>query len=138
MHKNYMLALAVALTTQSPTLHAELPPKEYDDLRAKAAEALVIQVDAVESKPKSLLDRSSFTETVKATVIGVNRTLSKVKEGETITIIYHRPVPADGWVGPSPPAQLKEGWKYNAWLAKSEGATFTISARGMSFSKTSD
>ncbi len=138
MDTKHFLAVAGAVAVIVPSLRAELPPKVYDDLRNKAGEVLQVRVDEVESKPKGLLDRSSYTETVKATVTGVTRTLSGVKEGEIITIIYQRPVPAKGWVGPSPPPKLQQGWKYTAYLDRGEGVVFGISARGMSFSKAAD
>ncbi|WAC17938.1 hypothetical protein OVA24_11875 [Luteolibacter sp. SL250] len=134
----HLLGAAGAVAAIVTPLRAELPPQVYDDLRNKAAEVLRIRVDQVDSKPKGFLDRSSYTETVRATVTGVTRTGSGVKEGDSITITYHRPVPAKGWVGPSPPPQLKQGWKYTAYLGRNEGGTFGISARGMSFSKLGD
>jgi hypothetical protein len=135
--KNIIAVVGTAAAMVS-SLRAELPPKVYDDLRTQSGEILQIKVDEVESKPKGILDRSSYTETVKATVTGVTRTLSGVKEGDKITIIYQRPVPAEGWVGPSPPPRLKQGWKYTAFLGKGEGGSFGISALGMSFSKVPD
>ncbi|MBX3740120.1 MAG: hypothetical protein KF712_03960 [Akkermansiaceae bacterium] len=138
MDMRKFLSLAGAVLAVAAPLRAELAPEVYIELQNKAAEVLEIRVDEVESKPKGLLDRSSYTETVKATVTGVTRTLSGAKKGDAITIIYHRPVPAKGWVGASPPPQLKQGRAYTAWLAKGEGGTFSISARGMSFTRMAD
>jgi|GEM_PF-5807355 len=135
--KYFLLAAGSAISLIAP-LRAELPPQFYADLQNKAGEILRIRVEQVESKPKGFLDRSSYTETVKATVTGVTRTRSGVKEGDSITITYQRPVPAKGWSGPTPPLQLKQGWKYTAYLGRNEGGTFAISARGMSFRKMED
>lgn len=138
MDMRKFLSLAGAVLAVAAPLRAELAPEVYIELQNKAAEVLEIRVDEVESKPKGLLDRSSYTETVKATVTGVTRTLSGAKKGDAITIIYQRLVPGRGWTGASPPPQLKQGRAYTAWLAKNVDGTFGISARGMSFTKMAD
>lgn len=113
----------------------ELPPEVYRDLQQEAEEELRVQVWKVTSKPAGIFDRSHWTETVEATVVEVVRSKSGVKKGDVISIIYGRQVPKKGWVGPSPPPQLKEGGEYPAFLKRDEGQRFSIAARGMSFSR---
>ena len=129
------LLVVLSLVFATAPAKAELPPQVYVELQQKAGEALKIRVDEVDSKPKGLLDRSSFTETVKATVLEVIRSQSGVKKGDVITIRYQRQAPRNDISGPSPAAQLKAGKEYPAYLAKREDGTFSIGARGMSFSK---
>lgn len=131
---NFLMATGVATALVAP-LRAELPPQVYMDLQKKAEEVMEIRADEVISKPKGLLDRSSYTETVKATVIEVTRSRSGVKKGDVITIIYQRQGLTDGRVGPSPAPQLKQGAQYPAFLVKGEDGNFSVAARGMSFSK---
>ncbi|RYD29542.1 MAG: hypothetical protein EOP87_18155 [Verrucomicrobiaceae bacterium] len=135
--KHFLAVGGAAIAIISP-LRAELPPEVYIGLQNKAGEVLEIRADEVDSKPKGFLDRSSYTETVKATVTRVTRTLSGVKKGDAITIIYQRMAPGRGWVGASPPPQLKQGREYTAYLAKNGDGTFAIAARGMSFTKMVD
>lgn len=127
----YFLTLPVIFASVAS---AELPPTVYKDLQAKAPEVLRIQVEAVDSKPKGFFDRSEWTETVTASVTGVVRSKSGVKTGDTITIVYSRLAPKGGWVGPTPPPQLAPGKSHTAFLAKSDAGTFSLAARGMSFS----
>lgn len=114
---------------------AELPPQVYIELQSKAGEILKIHADEVISKPKGLLDKSSYTETVKATVVEVIRSASGVRKGDVITIVYQRLVPEEGMAGPSPAPQLKQGQEYSAYLGKGEDGNFSLAARGMSFTK---
>jgi hypothetical protein len=118
----------------SGTLHAELPPEAYQNLQEKAPEVLKIRADEVISKSEGIFDRSNWSETVQATVLAVTRTESGLKSGDKITLHYTRRVPKAGWVGPSPPAQLKKGHEYTAYLAKGGDGRYSLAARGMSFS----
>jgi len=138
MNMRLLLAAGGFLSACLAPAWAELPPKVYLDLQKNAAEVLKIRADEVESKPKGLLDRSSYTETVKATVLDVERSKSGTRKGDVITIIYQRDVPKEGFVGPSPAPQLKTGGVYTGYLGKTAEGTFAISARGMSFSKMAD
>jgi len=117
---------------------AELPPQVYVEQQRKAGEVLKIRADEVLSKAKGWFDRSSYTETVTATVLGVSRSQSGVKKSDVITIRYQRSVPKAGWVGPSPAPKLDKGTEYTAYLAKDESGIFSLSAQGMSFSKIAD
>jgi len=120
---------------------AELPPQVYAEMQEKAPEFLKIEVltatqDVVtnnDAKPKG-----SKTVLIQATakVIDVERSQSKLKDGDIIKIAYtrtERPV-GIGWVGPSEPPILKKGETTEAFLSKSHtDETYGLAARGMSF-----
>lgn len=130
--------LAASFLGAMGTSKAELPPQVYAEQQRKAGEVLKIRSDEVVSKAKGFFDRSSYTETVTATVLEVSRSQSKVKKGDVITIRYERLVPKAGWVGPSPAPKLEKGGQYTAYLGKGEDGTFSLSAQGMSFAKIGD
>lgn len=136
--RNTLLSTVVALAACTASAWAELPPSVYINLQKKAAEVLRIRTDEVVSKPKSFFDRSSYTETVTATVLEVSRSQSGTKKGDVITIVYQRLVPRNGWVGPAPAPQLRKGEAYDAFLAKGDEGAFSLAARGMSFRKLED
>jgi hypothetical protein len=127
--------LAASLAGGVGLVKAELPPQAYIEQQQKAGEELRIRVDDLASVSKGLFNRSSFTDTVKATVLEVVRSKSGVKKDDVISITYQRLVPDNSRAGPSPVPKLKEGNEYTAFLTKGADGKFTIAAQGMSFSK---
>lgn len=114
------------------TLQAELPPSVYENYQKNASEILTISVEKVKT---SLISLSEKSVTVTAKVIRVERSVSKLKRGEVITIVYHstfwKPM---GWVGPSSISVLEEEQTYKAFLKKSDESDYYLpAARGKSF-----
>lgn len=134
----FCAALTASFLGATGISKAELPPQVYAEQQRKAGEVLMIRADEVNSKAKGLFDRSSYTETVTATVLGVTRSQSGVKKGDVIKIQYQRLVPKAGWVGPGPVPQLRKSGEYTAFLAKGEDGIFSLAAQGKSFSEMGD
>ena len=114
------------------TLQAELPPYVYESYQKNAPEALTISAEKVET---SLISLSKKSVTVTAKVLRVQRTKSKVKRGDIITIVYNSTFwKPSGWVGPSSLPVLKENQTYRAFLRKGEKNNYYYpDARGKSF-----
>ncbi|MDG1071843.1 MAG: hypothetical protein P8P32_09545 [Akkermansiaceae bacterium] len=112
---------------------AELSPKSYRNLQAKAPEVLQIQLKARKSSRLSLLNFSrDRNERLEATVLSVTRSKSGLKAGDKIVITYqHR---KSRGPGPRPIPKLANGGKYPAWLSKTAEGTYSPAARGFSFS----
>jgi len=128
---NIIRTLAI-FTTLLLTLQAELPPYVYENYQKNAPEALTISIKKVKT---SLISFSKKSVTVTAKVLRVQRTKSKVKRGDTITIIYNSTFwKPNGWVGPSSLPVLKEDQTYRAFLRKGEENNYYYpDARGKSF-----
>ena len=129
---SFIIKIVSIFTLLILTLQAELPPYVYQNYQKNAPEALTISVKKVKT---SLISFSEKSVTVTAKVLRVERSESKVKRGETITIVYRttfwRP---GGWVGPSSLPMLKEKETVKAFLRKNERHnTYSPDARGKSF-----
>ncbi len=114
------------------TLKAELPPYIYENYQKNAPEALTILAEKVET---SFISMSEKSVTITAKIIRVKRSKSKLKRGDSITIVYNstfwRP---NGWVGPSSLPVLTEKQRYKAFLRKGEKNNYYYpAARGKSF-----
>jgi hypothetical protein len=136
MMRNTMVTLAVLAAMATPTVRAEAPPEVYDEIRRKAQEALLIEVESVSTK--TLKEGVTQVE-VTARVVAVERTKAALEKGGKVTIRYETrdyskgPVPP----GPSQVPILKKGDFYPAFLNKEEGKTdFAPAADGMSFTMT--
>lgn len=113
-------------------LHAELPPYIYENYQKNAPEALTISVKKVET---SLISMSDKSVTITAKVIRIKRSQSKLKKGDSITIIYNSTFwKPSGWVGPSSLPVLEEKQIYKAFLRKGEKNNYYFpAAKGKSF-----
>ena len=124
------LALICCMTLITPlAVYAELPPGSYDTLRAEAPEVLIIEVMQVKTKA----EKQNQTEVmVIAKVLYVEHTVSRLRAGSNIEIIYTRSntsVP-----GPRPIPVLTDRSIVPADLKKSpSGPAFEPAAHGMSF-----
>lgn len=107
---------------------AELPPEVYNNMRADAPEALIIQVTDVKQMPQA----GGIVVEIKARVLSVEKSGANVNVGDTITIRYTRMATGIGFVGPRPIPILKKEQVYPAFLSKQENH-FTPAARGGSF-----
>jgi hypothetical protein len=110
---------------------AELPPGAYNELRAGAEEVLIIEVsESVTTLPPV---GSPTTITLTAVVKFAEKSATKLKAGDTITVEYG--IPGAGAVGPVPPVMLKKGDIRVAYLNFDGKATkYAIAAHGLSFS----
>src|SRR5580692_11370075 len=94
------------------SVHAELPPGAYNTLRIDAEEAVTIEVTSV----KIALMGGDKSLTVEAKVLGVERSKSGLKKGDSVTIRYD--IPAKPPIGPAPPPVLEKDSVYPAFLNK--------------------
>ncbi|HEY1188048.1 MAG TPA: hypothetical protein VGE74_10350 [Gemmata sp.] len=123
--RSQILAVAGVLFVTAFT-QAVPPPGTYDKLRAGAEEAVTIQVVTVVSGANGDVG-------VQAKVLGVERSKSGLKKGDTVSIKYT--VPAKGTVGPTPVPVLEKDEVYPAFLNK-KGDEFAPAAYGSSFKMT--
>src|SRR5207249_1387463 len=103
-----LLLAALPAFTLCPPARAELPPGSYNTLRAEAQEALVIEVSDVRTEERK---RGETAVVVEAKVLGVERSASKLKRGDTLQIRYthHDLSKLDGFAGPRPVPILRKG-----------------------------
>lgn len=122
------LTILAALTV--PTFaHAEPPPGTYDRLRANAEEAVTIQVTSA----KASAGENAKEVIVEAKVLGVERTKSGLKKGDSVIITYS--VPTVLKPGPTLVPILDKEGVYPAFLNK-QGKVFSPAAAGSSFQMT--
>lgn len=117
----------------SASLHAELPPAYYEQLKENAPESIVITVNQVEktSKPDEYEQITAI-----ATVSKVDRTRTNLKSGDRIVISYDRMTHHEmGWVGPAEVQELLEKHVYQCYLESvgGGGKFFAPAAMGQSF-----
>ena len=128
-----LFALIFALSSvPTHVARAELPPQVYEELKAKAPEWLEVEVTRVALNKRdgeNLRDISVFAD---AKVVGVARSQSGVKIGDTFSLRYMTfEVITSGWAGPSPIATVEAGKSYRIWFKKA-GNHFYAAARGRS------
>ena len=126
--------LAGALGLAGSDARAELPPGSYDKLRAKAEEALIIEVDSVKTHER---EPGWLDVVVTARVVRVERSKARLKKGGTVTVRYEsldrtklkKPV-----IGPRAVPLLKKGEFYPAFLnVTKETKEYQPAAYGESF-----
>ncbi len=127
--KKILLLISIFFTLN---LYAELPPYIYKKYQDNAPESLRILVKKVET---SLISLSEKSVTITAKILRVEYSVSKLKRGDTITIIYNSTFwKPSGWVGPSSLRVLDEKKTYRAFLRKDEkNNTYYPAAMGKSF-----
>jgi hypothetical protein len=113
---------------------AELPPNVYKADQARSPEAISIKVKRVDINEKKQSGGTRLIIRAEAEVLGVERSASKLKAGDTIRIDYSHFRHNQPITGPSEPDILEKGRMYPAYLAK-DAATrrYQIAARGYSF-----
>jgi len=126
------LSLALLLSATS-SLHAELPPGSYDNLRNQADEALIIQVESVQSQVRD----EKREVTVVAKVLKVERSRAKLTKGNELTIKYEI-FQGNAFAGPRQAKVLEQGEIYPAFLTGPDKPEdpFQLAAHGMSFTMT--
>jgi len=126
------LSLALLLSATS-NLHAELPPGSYDRLRNQADEALIIQVESVQSQVRD----EKREVTLVAKVLKVERSRANLTKGNKLTIKYEI-FQGNAFAGPRQAKVLEQGEIYPAFLAgpAKTGEPFHLAAYGMSFTMT--
>lgn len=127
------LSVVIFLLSLCSSVHAELPPAYYDQLKENAPESIVIVVNQVGKTPKPD-DYEQITAI--ATVSKVDRTRTKLKSGDRIVISYDRMTHHEmGWVGPSDIPELFEKHIYKSYLepVSYSGQLFAPAAMGQSF-----
>jgi hypothetical protein len=113
---------------------AELPPDVYKADQARSAEALSIKVIRIEIEKKNQSGGTRSHIRAEAEVLGVERSASNLKAGDTIKISYSHFRHDQPVAGPSEPDILEQGRMYPAYLAKdSKAGEYTLAARGYSF-----
>ena len=129
---SFIIKILPVFTLLILTLQAELPPYVYANYQKNAPEALMLSVKKVKT---SLVSFNEKSVTVTAKVLRVERSESKVKRGETITIVYTTTFwKPGGWVGPSSLPILKEEETVRAFLRKGKNNdNYYPDARGKSF-----
>jgi hypothetical protein len=129
-----VLGAAVVLGAGLLTARAELPPGSYEKLKNNALEVLTVKILKVET-PEGRKDH--FLVLLTAEVLGVTRSNSGVKEGQTISIASYyvsEEARKRGFVGPKIPPLLSPGWKGKVYLNKKpDKKTYDIAAYGESF-----
>jgi hypothetical protein len=111
------------------SLRAELPPKAYDSLQAKAEEVLTIEVSKVQT---TQLSSTKTAVTLTAKVLRKKRSKAKLAIGTPITIFYE--TNTANMPGPRPLKVLQQGQVYRAFLNRSkDGKAFLPAAYGLSF-----
>jgi hypothetical protein len=88
-------------------LAAEIHPQFYFEWQKNAPEFLSIEVEGVE--PKTLPRDEYFETRVRAKVVRVFRSASRVKKGSSIEIRYTVFQPRESYAGPRPLPYLKSG-----------------------------
>jgi hypothetical protein len=128
------LCAAALVVCLSASASAELPPYVYRDMQAKAPERLTIKVKSVKTEERDEAERKLISVTVEAEVVGVARTASEVKPGQTISIRYLHTDYKQPIAGPSQVPILREGETYPAFLTKQKDAdAYSPAAGGYSF-----
>ncbi len=115
------------------SLFAEIAPEEYEKMKRNAPEQLELQIRSV-TRSGGIFSRYTNVK-VKATVIAVHRSQTRLSVGDSITITYsiYKP-PRTGWVGPRAIPLLKKGEQTPAFLVyDQESKTYIPSAKGASF-----
>jgi hypothetical protein len=127
-----IVALLGLMLIPNTKLFAEIHPKYYAEMQAEAGEYIEIEVDRVR-RGLSLYPRTTPL-TIKATVLSVWRSETKLEVGDSITIKYDHLEPARNWVGPRPIPVLRRDGRYPAFLTWYKGKEAYIpAARGASF-----
>ena len=129
MFKNFILA-ATTVALVSNFAAAELAPGSYNAMKAEAGEVVIVEVTNAVS---TAVDGPN-TVTLTAKVLHVDKTSSKVKAGDTITIQYVTPKEGIKVMGPKPQPMLAKGnvrVGYLNWDAATN--SYGIAAHGLSF-----
>ena len=95
-------ALTAGLLATSVVLRAALPMSVYQDMQNKAPEALQIEIISVKSTVNESERQTETRFEATAKVIGVTRSKTGLKKGDTITIKYSRKVWKTGFAEPGP------------------------------------
>lgn len=130
IHRLALAASTLLLLTQ--TTRAELPPKAYEEMRAKATDVVEIEITRVALNKRDRNDLRDISVFADAKITGVTRSRRRLKIGDKISLRYltfENITP--GWAGPGPIPVVKVGGRYRAWLNKS-GAHFYAAARKQS------
>jgi len=128
-----MSKLLLSLTTAALVVgfaSAALPPGSYNALRAEAGEVVIVEV----TKAVTTAVNGPNTVTLTAKVLHVDKSSSKVKVGDTITIQYVTPKEGLQIAGPKPQPMLTKGdvrVGYLNWDAATK--SYAIAAHGWSF-----
>src|SRR3712207_947968 len=129
----YLSAVALAVCL-SASVSAELPPTIYRDMQAKSPERLTIKVRTVKTEERDESERKLVAVAAEAEVVGVERTATELKPGQTIRIRYTRTDYKQPIAGPSQVPVLREGQTCPAFLRKDkEGDAYAPAAGGYSF-----
>jgi membrane-associated protease RseP (regulator of RpoE activity) len=116
-------------------VHAELPPGAYEELLKNAEEVLELKITKVTQTDESSADTMRFV--CDATVVGVDRSKSGIKRGDTIQFDSYyvtEAVRQRGWAGPRIPPRLSAGQTWKVSLNPGEaGKPFELAAYGRSF-----
>lgn len=130
--KTMKMILAAGMTlVLTVAAFAELPPGSYDKMRKEAPEVLIVEVTKITPTKNGKVTK--YTTEVK--VLSFEKSDSKLKKGDTITITYENVEGPFAGARQVPP--LEKGGVYPAFLRK-EGNTFIPAAAGMSFSIASE
>ena len=127
--------LAVAIAAAGGA-RAELPPGSYDELRVKADEAVILEVESVKAAD---LGRGRLEVTVAARVLAVERSKAGLKPGRRIATRYESPAASNVYKrqGPRPVPILKEHATCPAFLNARPGKPeWEPAALGESFAMT--
>jgi hypothetical protein len=114
---------------------AELPPGAYEELLRNAEEVLDLRITKV---TQTATDADNQLYLCDATVLGVERSKSGIKRGDTIQFeSYYVPeaVRRRGWGGPKVPPRLSAGqtWRVSLNATEEAGKPFALAAYGRSF-----
>lgn len=127
-----MQRLFLFLILSSSVLFAELPPSVYERLQAKAPEYLEIEVLRVDVEPGGTPNQQKVQ--IMALVNKVMRSVSNLKEGDLINILYTVTDQPKDRRGPREIPILSEKDKTVAYLIKTAGTNNYIpAAKAMTF-----
>ena len=129
-----LVVVAVVLGVALARAGAELPPDVYKADQARSPEAISIKVTRVEIEKKKQSNGTRLRIVAEAQVLGVERSASNLKAGDSIKISYSHFYHDQPIAGPSEPDILEEGRMYPAFLAREPASNHYVpAARGYSF-----
>jgi hypothetical protein len=113
----------------APATRADLSPREYRRMQREAPEVVKIEVLKVHERPVRERERE-FEISVEAKIRHIERTSTRLHDGELIRIVYTHHRREDSRPGAGEPPVLQRGTEYPAFLTKVEGERLFKPAAG--------
>jgi len=133
MRPAFQILTILSILCLNTNVQAASPQGDFNKLRTEASEAVIIEVTLVVIVQDSPVNKTSQYITIHAKVLGVERSKSGLKVGDTITINYS--IPTNPLPGYSSIPILDNRSVYPAFLNRQE-KVFAPAANGSSFTMT--